>query len=129
MPLQEIIAGPDQPRVILIGDQAGSRQEARSVLNAYGWVVTEASTTSQTMLMAQHDQPDVIILDLCEPEAHGTTMLAELKSSNETGWIPVVILSAGAGNGSAAALLQSGAQDYLRKPFTPHELVARLVVA
>ena len=129
MALQEILAGRDQPRVILIGDQAGSRLEARSVLNASGWVVTEASTTGQAMLMAQHDQPDVIILDLCEPDTHGTTMLADLKSSDETGWIPVVVLSAGAGNGSAAALLRSGAQDHLQKPFTPDELEARLVAA
>ncbi len=129
MALQEILADRDQPRVILISDEADSRLETRSALNASGWVVTEASTTAQAMVMAQHDQPDVIILDLGEPDVRGMGMLEDLKSSVATGWIPVVVLATDPQNASAGLLLRSGAQDYVQKPFSPDELEARLVAA
>jgi PAS domain S-box-containing protein len=129
MALQEILADRDQPRVILIGEEVDSRLAARSVLSASGWVVTEAPTTAQAMVMALDDLPDVIILDLGEPDGRGITMLADLKSSVETGWIPVVVLGTDAQAGSAVTLLRSGAQDYVQKPFSPDELEARLVAA
>ena len=129
MALQEILADRDQPRVILIGDEVDSRLETRSVLNASGWVVTEASTTAQAMVMVQHDLPDVIILDLGEPDERGISMLAELKSSAETEWIPVVVLASDPQNASAGMLLRSGAQDYVQKPCSPDELEARVVAA
>src|SRR5665213_2114344 len=126
MALQQILADRDEPRVILIGDEVDSRLETRSVLNASGWVVTEASTTAQAMVMTQHDQTDVIILDLGEPDQRGIAMLADLKSSVATGWIPVVVLATDAQNTSAGLLLRSGAHDYVQKPFSPDELEARL---
>ncbi len=129
MALQEILADRDQPRVVLIGDEVDSRFETRSVLNASGWVVTEASTTAEAMVMAQHDLPDVIILDLGESDGPGTAMVADLKSSVETGWIPIVVLATDGQSASAAELLRSGAHDYLQKPFSPDELEARLVAA
>jgi PAS domain S-box-containing protein len=92
-------------------------------------VVTEASTTAQALMTAQHDQPDVIILDLGEPAGRGISMLADLKSSVETGWIPVVVLATGDRDVSAGTLLRSGAQDYVQKPCSPDELDARLVAA
>lgn len=119
----------DQPRVLLIDDDMGSRQTMRLVLNAAGWAVTESTTTSEAVAMARLSQPEVIVLDLGFTEENGHTVLVDLKSTDDTRWIPVVVLSARTEASTAANLLREGAQDYVLKPVEPYEFEARLVAA
>jgi len=126
MALQEIFAGGEQPRVLLIGGEFDSQPGTRSVLDASGWVVTEVTAVSQAIAVAQQSQPDVIVLDLDVPDGDGYEVLAELRSSAATGWIPIVVLSADTGGSAVARVFREGAQDYVQKPFAPEELEARL---
>jgi two-component system sensor histidine kinase/response regulator len=127
--LTEILADRDQPRILLVDGQRGSRLETRLVLVASGWEVAEASTTAEAILVVRQVQPDVIILDLGVDDRDGAKMLADLKSSAETGWIPIIVLSTGRIGATAAKLMREGAQDCVQKPFDPDELDARLVSA
>ncbi|HEX3840783.1 MAG TPA: PAS domain S-box protein [Acidimicrobiales bacterium] len=113
--------------MLLVDTEAVSRLDTRHLLDASGWMVTEASTTEDAIEVALRDQPDVIVLGLGAADRRGHRMLAELKSSVEAGWIPIVVLSAGSDRAEAARLLREGAQDYVLKPFDPDELEARLL--
>jgi PAS domain S-box-containing protein len=126
---QELLADRDQPRVLLVDTEVESRLETRNLLAASGWMVTEASTVVDAFEGTFRDYPDVIVLRVGSPDERGHRMLAELKSSVETEWIPIVVLSAGSEGAEAARLLEEGAHDYLRKPFDPDELTARLLAA
>jgi two-component system sensor histidine kinase/response regulator len=129
MPFGGTVVDLSQPRVLLIDDEAESRLALRLELDAAGWAVTEASTAAQAIAMAQQYQPDVIVLDLGLPSGDWHGVLAELKSSVETGWIPVVILSASTEASMVSSLLREGAQYYVFKPFLPDELETRLIAA
>ena len=129
MPFGGTVVDLSQPKVLLIDDEADLRLAIRLELDAAGWAVTEAWTAAQAIAMAQQYQPDVIVLDLGLPDGDGHGVMAELKSSVETGWIPVVILSASTEASMVSSLLREGAQDYIFKPFSPDELEARLIAA
>ncbi|HWD51237.1 MAG TPA: PAS domain S-box protein [Acidimicrobiales bacterium] len=129
MPSEYVAADRDQPRVLLIDDDVDLRLAVRSVLDAAGWAVAEASTRAEAMAMVRQCQPQVIVLDLELPDENGRAVLAELKGSVESGWIPVVVLSGLTDGSTASSLLREGAQDYIQKPFSPDELEARLVGA
>ena len=128
MPFEEGAVHRDHPRVLLIDDDVDSRLATSLALGAGGWAVTESSTATEAVAMARLCQPDVIALDLGLPDGNGHGVLAELKSTDDTRWIPVVVLSAGT-QGSAANLLREGAQDYVQKPVSPDEFEARLAAA
>jgi PAS domain S-box-containing protein len=129
MAVQQLLADRDQPRVLFVDTGVESRLDTRLLLDSSGWMVTEASTTVDAIAVALRDQPDVIVLSLGGPDGRGHRMLAELKSSDEAGWIPIVVLSAGSDSAEAARLLLEGAQDYVHQPFDPDEFEARLVSA
>src|SRR5664280_221070 len=129
MPIGEFVADVARPRVLLVDDEVDLHLAIRLRLNASGWAVTEASSAAQAIVMAKQYQPDVIVLDLGLPDGDGHGVLAELKSSVETGWIPVVILSERTEDSTVSSLLREGAQDYVFKPFLPDELEARLIAA
>src|ERR1035441_8693146 len=129
MSIGEFVADVARPRVLLVDDEVDLHLAIRLGLNASGWAVTEASSAAQAIVMAKQYQPDVIVLDLGLPDGDGHGVLAELKSSVDTGWIPVVVLSARTEDSTVSSLLREGAQDYIFKPFSPDELEARLIAA
>ena len=129
MPIQSEIGEWGQPRVLLVEDDADLRWTVRLALDAMGWIVAEASTAAEALVQARRDDPDVILLDLGLPDGDGRVVLTQLKETEETEWIPVVVLSARAGGSQVSDLLRSGAQDYLVKPCSMDELEARLVTA
>jgi two-component system sensor histidine kinase/response regulator len=119
----------DHPRVLLIDEDANSRWATRLVLEAAGWAVTESTTASEAVAMARLCQPEVIALDLGSPDGNGHGVLVDLKSTEDTRWIPIVVLSARTEGSTAANLLREGAQDCVQKPVSPDEFEARLVAA
>jgi PAS domain S-box-containing protein len=129
MPSEYVAAGRDQPRVLLIDDDVDLRLAVRSALDAAGWAVSEASNRAEAIAMVRQCQPQVIVLDLELPDEDGRAVLAELKGSVDTGWIPIVVLSGLTDGSTASTLLREGAQDYIQKPFSPDELEARLFAA
>jgi len=124
-----VTAVGSKPRVLVVEDNEALRFAARIVLEAEGWEVAEAATASECLWAMEPVDPDVVLLDLGLPDADGTSVLAELKRSERTAWVPVVVLSGRSDAAEVSRLLLSGAQDYLVKPFVRDEIHARLVAA
>jgi two-component system KDP operon response regulator KdpE len=111
------------PVAILIEDERQIRRFVRTALEANGWSVHEAETMQQGLTDARSRRPDLIILDLGLPDGDGVEFLHQLR-----GWskVPVIVLSARVDEQDKIAALDSGADDYLTKPFGVGELLARV---
>ena len=111
------------PTALIIEDDAPIRRFVRMALEAEGWNVVEAETLRQGLIDAGTQKPDLVILDLGLPDGDGVDLLHDLR-----GWsaIPVIVLSARADEQDKIAALDAGADDYLTKPFSTGELLARV---
>jgi two-component system KDP operon response regulator KdpE len=111
------------PLILIIEDDAPIRRFLRASLTGEGYQVREAATGELGLRMAAEHPPDLVILDLGLPDLPGRDVLARLRD-----WLqaPVVILSARDQETEKVAALDSGADDYLTKPFGTGELLARL---
>jgi two-component system KDP operon response regulator KdpE len=111
------------PVAILIEDEPLIRRFVRAALEAEGWVVHEAETMRQGLSDARTRRPDLIILDLGLPDGDGAEFIHDFR-----GWsrVPVIVLSARVGEQDKIAALDAGADDYLTKPFSVGELLARV---
>jgi len=111
------------PVAILIEDEPQIRRFVRTALEAEGWIVHEAETMRQGLTDARTRRPDLIILDLGLPDGDGVEFLRDFR-----GWskVPVIVLSARVDEQDKIAALDSGADDYLTKPFGVGELLARV---
>ncbi len=111
------------PVAILIEDEPQIRRFVRAALEAEGWVVHEAENMRQGLTDARTRRPDLIILDLGLPDGDGAEFIHDFR-----GWskVPVIVLSARVGEQDKIAALDAGADDYLTKPFSVGELLARV---
>jgi len=112
--------------VLIIEDEPGIRRFLRVTLANNGYRVTEAAAAEEGLDAAATQRPDLVLLDLGLPDRDGVEVLRELR-----GWsaIPIVILSARDNERAKVDSLDSGADDYLTKPFSSAELLARLRAA
>ena len=113
-------------RVLVIDDEAQIRRLLRLTLEKLGYEVHEAATGEEGLQMVLGKKPDVLLLDLGLPDRDGAEVLAGLRTWST---IPVIILSVRNAEEDIVRLLDSGADDYLVKPFNTGELVARMKVA
>jgi two-component system KDP operon response regulator KdpE len=114
------------PVAILVEDERQIRRFVRTALEAEGWSVHETETLRQGLIDAGTRKPDLIILDLGMPDGDGMEFLRDLR-----GWsnVPVIVLSARVGEQDKIEALDTGADDYLTKPFGVGELLARVRAA
>jgi len=117
----------DQSRLaLIIDDEAQIRRLLRITLEANGYKVIEAGNGQDGLVEAATRRPDVIILDLGLPDLDGLTILKRLREWSRT---PVLVLSVRESDEDKIAALDNGADDYVTKPFSTPELLARLRVA
>lgn len=114
------------PVAILIEDERQIRRFVRTALEAEGWSVHETGTLNQGLADAGTRKPDLIILDLGLPDGDGMDFLRDLRTWST---VPVIVLSARVGEQDKIEALDSGADDYLTKPFGVGELLARVRAA
>jgi two-component system KDP operon response regulator KdpE len=114
-------------KILVVDDEPPIRKLLRVGLTAEGYVVNEASNAVTARQSANEDQPDLIILDLGLPDASGHDLLCEWREGGLL--VPVVILSSRTDEAGIVKALESGADDYVTKPFGIHELAARIRVA
>ncbi len=115
----------DLPEVLLIEDNADMRHYIKSqLLNEYR--VIDAKNGESGLRKAQSNVPDLIITDLMMPKMDGIALCKKLKTSIETSHIPVIMLTARAGVENKIEGLETGADDYLTKPFDTNELTVRV---
>jgi len=114
-------------RVLLVEDDRELRTTLSDALRVEGYeVVTAASLSEGRALLTHAEAPDLLLLDLGLPDGEGEALLAELRRQRGT---PVLVISAREQDGQKVRLLDAGADDYLVKPFSVSELLARMRVA
>ncbi|OGR81636.1 MAG: DNA-binding response regulator [Elusimicrobia bacterium GWC2_64_44] len=113
-------------RILVIDDEKSIRRFMDASLTAKGYTVLPAKTAAEGLKVAAEEHPDVILLDLNLPDKDG---LAVLKGIRDFSAVPVIILTVKSSDADKELLLDSGADDYLTKPFSLTELLARIRVA
>lgn len=110
-------------RILVIDDEAPIRRVLRVALEAEGHDVIEAATAREGLATAARETPTLVVLDLGLPDADGLSVLRDLR-----GWsaVPVLILSVRADEADKVDALDTGAQDYVVKPFGMKEFLARV---
>ena len=127
VPLQIDMDAEAQQRqvVLLVDDNADMREYVRGLLSGR-FSVVPAPNGLEALEEAERVRPDLILTDVMMPEMDGFALLAAIRASSTLRMTPVIMLSARAGEESRIGGLDAGADDYLAKPFTARELVARV---
>ena len=118
-------AGPDAKRVLLVEDEPEIRGFLRDVLKPY-YRLLEASNGEEGLSLAQKERPDLVVSDVMMPVMSGLQMLAALRASPETVDLPIIMLTARQEVDAKVEGLTMGANDYIAKPFSPREMLARI---
>ena len=109
--------------VLLVEDERKLRELVRSYLERAGLAVLSTSSGAEAITLAASASPDLVVLDLGLPDVPGETVARELRAA---GPVPILMLTAKAGEEDRIAGLELGADDYVTKPFSPRELVLRV---
>jgi len=110
-------------KIVVIDDEPSVQDVVRAYLEKDGFMVYVAGSGSEGLALAERTKPALIVLDLMLPDIPGERICAEIRSRSD---VPILMLTAKAGEDERVAGLLAGADDYLVKPFSPRELVARV---
>src|SRR5271166_1808374 len=125
IPCPQVSEGAARPRILIADDNYDMRQYLARLLSEQYEVETVAD--GQAAIQAAHKQaPDLIVSDVMMPILDGFELVKALRADEQTRTIPVILLSARAGEESRVEGIQAGADDYLIKPFSARELLARV---
>lgn len=113
-------------RVLVVEDDKEIRALVQSALALEGFEVQTAVSLSEAQALVQHSAPELIVLDLGLPDGEGLQLVQEVRRLSS---LPIVVISARHQETQKIALLDAGADDYLTKPFSVAELLARMRVA
>ncbi len=115
-----------QPHVLIVEDEPAQREVLAYNLSAEGFRTTTAANGEDALLAVSEDQPDVIVLDWMMPNLSGIEVCRQLKLRAETRAIPIIMLSARSEEVDKVRGLETGADDYVVKPYSVSELMARV---
>jgi DNA-binding response OmpR family regulator len=114
----------ETPKLLLVDDETAIIDNLAPFLKRSGFDVTAATDGEQALVQVAASQPDIIILDVMMPKMDGREVLRRLRT--EDNWTPIILLTQVGEATERAMALEEGADDYLNKPFDPHELTARI---
>ena len=117
-----------QQKVLVVEDEAAIRDMLAFNLGRAGYEVLSAATGMEARTSMVDHYPDVVLMDWMLPDISGLELTRQLKRDPETREIPVIMLTARAQEDDRVAGLEGGADDYITKPFSPRELLARIKV-
>lgn len=112
--------------ILAIDDERDLLELIEYTLEKAGFLVLKARTGAEGMAIARQHHPDLIVLDIMLPEMDGWEVCRQLKAEPRTRQIPIVMVTAKAEEGDKVLGLELGADDYVTKPFSPRELLARV---
>ncbi len=115
-----------KPRVLVVEDEPAQREVLAYNLEAEGFDVSRAENGEEALLLVAEDQPDIIVLDWMMPHLSGIEVCRRLKINADTRAIPVIMLSARSEEVDRVRGLETGADDYVIKPYSVIELMARV---
>ncbi|ARO14994.1 phosphate regulon transcriptional regulatory protein PhoB [Ketogulonicigenium robustum] len=113
------------PHVLVIEDEPAQREVLAYNFEAEGYRVTTAPNGDSALLQLAEEPPDLIVLDWMLPGVSGIEICRQIKARTETRAIPVIMLSARSEEGDKVRGLETGADDYVTKPYSITELLAR----
>jgi len=116
----------DAPTILIVEDEPPIRRLLRTTLAAHEYRPIEAATGAEALSALRHHRPDLVLLDLGLPDIDGQALIGRIR---ELSPVPIVILSSRGDEAAKVAALDSGADDYVTKPFGADELMARLRAA
>jgi len=117
---------PVTTQVLVVEDEGDIRELIRFHLEQEGYVVREAATGEEALAQVGDQAPDLVILDLMLPGTDGLAVCKRLRANPVTAGVPVIMLTAKAAEVDRVLGLEMGADDYVTKPFSPRELMARV---
>jgi len=120
------MAPADQPCVLVVEDEPAQREVMSYNFEAEGFRVAQASNGEEALMMVEESAPDVIVLDWMLPNVSGIEVCRRLKMRPETRSVPIIMLSARSEEVDRVRGLETGADDYMIKPYSLVELVARV---
>ncbi len=123
---KEVIMSADGARVLVVDDEKQIRRMLKAALEGYGYDIGEAGSGHEGLSQASIFHPDLIILDLGLPDLDGIDVIQRLREWTE---VPIIVLSVRGHEDDKIKALDAGADDYVTKPFSMGELLARLRVA
>jgi DNA-binding response OmpR family regulator len=112
-----------EPRVLVVEDEPRMLDFIRVSLHRHGFIVLEAYDGAEALRRMRDDPPDVVLLDLYLPDMDGFEVLKQIR---ETSTVPIIVVTVRAHEEEKIRGLELGADDYVTKPFSPGELMARI---
>lgn len=112
------------PDILVVDDEPQVRQVVASYLEEEGFTVRTAANGTEALSEIEKKRPDLIVLDLMLPEIDGLSVLQRLRASGNS--VPVIVLSAKGQESERVVGLELGADDYVAKPASPREVMARV---
>jgi two-component system KDP operon response regulator KdpE len=116
----------DAATILIVEDEPPIRRLLRATLGANDYRTLEAGTGAEALSALRHYRPDLVLLDLGLPDIEGLQLIAQIR---KLGPVPIVVLSSRGDEAAKVAALDSGADDYVTKPFGADELLARIRAA
>ena len=110
-------------KIVVIDDEPSVQEVVRGYLEKDGYLVYVAGNGQEGLALAERTKPGLIVLDLMLPDVSGEEICREIRSRSD---VPILMLTAKASEDERVGGLALGADDYLTKPFSPRELVARV---
>ncbi len=125
-PRRDMQASSARPRVLIVEDETALVELLRYNLEQSGFKVGVAYDGEEALRAIQEDVPDLILLDWMLPLMSGIEVCRQLRRQTATANVPIIMLTARGEEGDRIRGLDAGADDYVSKPFSPSELVARI---
>jgi DNA-binding response OmpR family regulator len=119
-------AAPGRPRILVADDDEDILELVSLRFEHEDYSLLIARDGEEALCLALDRRPDLAVLDVRMPKLNGYEVTQRIRASDALSSMPVIILSAGVQEAKIAHGFQSGADDYLKKPFSPNELVARV---
>ena len=116
----------DKPCVLLVEDEPAQREILSYNLEADGFRVAQAENGEEALLLVQEVDPDIIVLDWMLPNVSGIEVCRQIKARSKTRNVPIIMLSARSEEADRVRGLETGADDYVVKPYSVAELMARV---
>jgi two-component system alkaline phosphatase synthesis response regulator PhoP len=123
--MQDVRRGPRQ-KILVVEDDTDIRELIRYNLEQEGFAVEEAGDGSEALERIKRRAPDLLVLDLMLPGASGLEICQKLRAEKETAAMPILVVTAKGAEIDRVVGLEMGADDYVVKPFSPREVMARI---
>ena len=113
-------------RVLVVEDHEDNRQILRDLLGSAGFEIIEAENGEEAVTLAETGRPDVILMDIQLPVLDGYEATRRIKANPRSRSIPVIVVTSYALSGDEEKARLAGCDDYVSKPFSPRDLLAKI---